>query len=570
MTPFRRQPWYFLARHFFSGLFDLGFLSDAGADSFARMILGCCVVFFSFGLLLTRIFTAAHIRLATAEAHRLALLANHAFLIAVPMWIVAFVTVLVGHSLFPDETDFRVLMALPVSRRLVFGSKLIALAMFTALFVVAAHVALLPLSLLMSSGTFVEVPWPAQFAAYLVSSLLASAFSVMAVTAVHGLLVLTAPRGRVLAASAALRSAMLCVLVIALPFVVRLPGQARDFAAGSWWLFIAPPAWFTGVERWLLGDDSRADFVRLAEIAGIAATLAITLAAGSYVTLYHRFDRVLLRPAQGSSRSRRRLAWNRSAATRSRPVFAAIRTFTSITLRRSVLHQGILVALSAVGAGLVVNGLIAADVGGWLARGGRAGAGLTAAVVWAPFVLMFVASRAVRMALIVPIEPRANWMFRMTEHEDARPEQLDAAVQIVRRIGIVGPLVLTAPLEWLVLGRQAFGVLAVALLCGWLLVEILMRGWARIPCTCSYVPGKGFVPQSILAGFSSFVLFTTAGAGLARFSVTGRPVPLAFDAVLVTAVLIMRRQRLNASSAAPLAFEDQLPAEVNPLRLSLD
>ena len=44
------------------------------------------------------------------------LLADHAFLMAVPMWFVAGAVGLVGHSLFPDQTDFRILMAEPLSR----------------------------------------------------------------------------------------------------------------------------------------------------------------------------------------------------------------------------------------------------------------------------------------------------------------------------------------------------------------------------------------------------------------------------------------------------------------------
>jgi hypothetical protein len=571
MTALPERRWRHLTRHFFAGLFDLGFLSDTGTESFTRMVLGCCVVFFSFGLLITRIFTAAHALLPSAEAFRLALLANHAFLIAVPMWIVSFVTVLVGHSLFPDETDYRVLMALPVPRHLIFGAKLLALALFAALFILSAHVALLPLSLLMSTGMFVGFPWPVQFSAYLVASLLASGFSVMAVAAVQGLLILTAPRGRLLAVSAALRSAMLCVLVIVLPLVLRLPAQAGSFANGSWWLYAAPPVWFLGVERWLLGDVSRGYVIPLTAIAGAAVASAAALAVGSYVYLYRRFDRVLVQPVPAGARADRRVAWTRSARpVRSRPVFVAVRTFTRLTLRRSVLHQGILVAVSAAGAGLVANSLIGAGFAGWVAGGGRAGAALVASVVWAPFALIFVASLAVRLALAVPIDQRANWVFRITEEDGARVEQLAAAVHTVRRLGVVVPLLLMAPLEAMVLGWDTIGVSAVALLCGWLLVEILMRHWDRIPFTCSYIPGKGFVPQSILTGFSSFVLFTTAGSGLAWFSAIGRPAALAFDAVLFASVLALRRRRLITWRGTPLAFEDQLPVEVSPLRLSLD
>jgi hypothetical protein len=382
---------------------------------------------------------------------------------------------------------------------------------------------------------------------------------------------MTAPRGRLLTASAALRSVMICVLVISLPLVLRLPGQALPFAEGSAWLYIAPPAWFLGVERWLLGDDSRAHFIRLAHIAGVGVTLATGLAVGSYVALYRRFDRVLLRPAQGGTGDTRRFTWHPwSQPVRSRPVFVGTRRFTLITLRRSVLHQGILVALSAAGAGLVVNSLIAADLAGWLAHGGTVTTGLMASVIWAPFALMFVASLAVRMALAVPIESRANWVFRMTEHDAGRADQLEAAVQTVRRVGAVVPVVFMAPLEWLVLGRDAIGVLIVALLCGWLLVEILMKGWARIPFTCSYIPGKGFVPQTILTGFVSFVAFTTTGAILARFSLTRHPGSFVLNGMLFAVVLALRRYRLNTWKDTPLAFEDQLPTEVNPLRLSVD
>jgi hypothetical protein len=88
-----------------------------------------------------------------------------------------------------------------------------------------------------------------------------------------------------------------------------------------------------------------------------------------------------------------------------------------------------------------------------------------------------------------------------------------------------------------------------------------------------YVPEEPFlytVPQSILIGFSSFVFFTTAGSGLAWGSVIGRPEALVLDAMLLTGVLVLRRRRLLAWHATPLAFEDQLPVEVSPLRLSLD
>ena len=574
MTTLRHRPWYGLTRHFFGRLFDLGFLSDTGADSFTRMVIGCCALFLSFGLLLVRIFAIKYAQLAalqSAELFRQAQLADHAFLIALPMWIVAFVTVLIGHSLFPDETDFRVLMVLPLSRALVFATKLLALALFAGLFIAASHLALTPLHVLMAVARWAEHPWPVQLAASGAASFLAAAFAVVAVAAVHGLLVIAAPRGRLLATSAALRSVMIGLLVVSLPLVLRLPGQGRSFAEGAWWLNLVPPAWFVGIERWLLGGENRAHVVRLAQLGAIAFAVALLLAVASYAILYRRFERVMSRPAHGGAGSAPRVALNRwTRAARSRPVFAAIRIFTVVTLRRSVLHQGILVALSAIGAGLVINSLVAADFAGWLTTGGAAPVRLVAAVVWAPFPLMFVASLAVRMALAVPIEPRANWVFRMTEEETARADQLAAAAHTVLRMGAILPVAATAPFAWLVLGRHAIGATIVTLLCGWLLVEILMKDWARIPFTCSYIPGKGFVPQTFLTGLASFVLFTSVGAALAQFTLRGTAASWVVDAVLLSTALTLRWRRLSAARTTPLAFEDQLPTEVNPLRLSMD
>lgn len=59
-----------------------------------------------------------------------AVVADHAFLVAIPMWCVAGVVALVRHSIFPDRTDFRILMAEPLSRLTIFTSKLASLLLF--------------------------------------------------------------------------------------------------------------------------------------------------------------------------------------------------------------------------------------------------------------------------------------------------------------------------------------------------------------------------------------------------------------------------------------------------------
>ena len=108
-----------LTRHFFRALFDFGIFTEAGTDSFKRMLLGGIGIFYGAGFLLTRMLAGKYGRLSAAsspEPYRRALLGDDLLIIGLPMLLVAFVTLLVSHSLFPDERDFRILGPLPVRR----------------------------------------------------------------------------------------------------------------------------------------------------------------------------------------------------------------------------------------------------------------------------------------------------------------------------------------------------------------------------------------------------------------------------------------------------------------------
>ncbi len=292
----RDLPEIVLTRHFFTSLFDFGFLSDEGADSLKRALLGSLAVAVALGLLVTRVFMKKYAPLSGAPLDDYAreLLADHAFLMAIPMWFTAGAVGLVGHSLFPDQTDFRILMAEPLSRRTIFTSKLASLLLFVGILIAATHLALFPLAALTMMGTLKTGTALTTAMAFGVSSVGGSFFAALAVVAVHGVLVLFAPRARLLAFSGAVRSLLIGVLVLSLPLIARLPGTAAAFASDAWWLQWAPPAWFVGLERWLIGDGSHA---ALAAQAAIATGLVLIVSVGSYVLLYRRFDRAMLQPA---------------------------------------------------------------------------------------------------------------------------------------------------------------------------------------------------------------------------------------------------------------------------------
>jgi hypothetical protein len=147
-----------LTRHFFASLFDFGFLSDDGAEALKRAMLGSLAVALALGGLLLRVFMKKYAAVSdgSIDEYYFAVLADHAFLMAVPMWFVTAAIGLVGESLFPNQTDFRILMALPLSRPAIFGAKLAALLLFGGIFVAGTHLALAPLAVvtMLRTGTF--------------------------------------------------------------------------------------------------------------------------------------------------------------------------------------------------------------------------------------------------------------------------------------------------------------------------------------------------------------------------------------------------------------------------------
>ena len=278
---------------------------------------------------------------------------------AVPMWFVAAAMGLAGESLFPNQLDFRILMAEPLSRPTIFGAKLAALLLFGGLFVAGTHVALAPLAALTMLGMLRTGSFVITLASFAVSSALASLFAALAIVAVHGALVLFAPRARLVAFSGAVRSVtiggLLLVSAARRPAPGRRPRVRERTPGGSDWY----PR--RGSSDWSAGSSAISVSLRLLLSPRSATVSVLAVSVGSYVLLYRRFDRVTLQPAV----SRRADASDRSLARWSgrAPVRHAIGRFIAITIRRSPLHQGLVVGLLAAAGGFVLNSLLNAS--GW-------------------------------------------------------------------------------------------------------------------------------------------------------------------------------------------------------------
>ena len=274
----------------------------------------------------------------------------------------------------------------------------------------------------------------------------------------------------------------------------------------------------------------------------------------------------MLQPASSQSEG----GWSRSLDqwVGRAPVRHAIRRFVSITIRRSVLHQGLIVGLLAGAGGFVLNSLL--SVTGWNEPLDTRGRSFILTLLWAPMAMMILAIPAIRLALSVPLDLRSNWVFRMTEDVAGRAEVAAANVRIVLAFGVAVPLALIGPVQWWVLGPSAAVIIALEALIGWLVVEWVMADWGRIPFTCSYIPGKGFVPHVFAKGFASYLVFTFGTTLLLRASLALPGVALVVALMAGTAAGALSLHRTRQAPHTPLLFEDELPIDVNPLRLNPD
>lgn len=548
----RARPEWRLTEHFFRAMFDFGFLSDLGAEAFTRVLIGSVGGFVAFGLLLTRVFMERYAGLwsgSSPDLYRRALLGDDLLIIGFPMLLVAFVTILVSHSLFPDERDFRILGPLPVRRLVVFRAKLAALVLFAGLFLAAAHLSLLPLMLLTSMNPWGGVNPLRRLAAWALASVSASLFAVLAITGVAGVLVLALSRSRLQALAASVRSAVLGLLVMCVPLVSHLPALGGSLSAGAPWMAVVPPAWFLGVQRVLQGDAD-AWLTRLGAIGLAVTAVAVVVVAVTYTVLFRHFERLMLRAGSSSPWWRRD---GRVSRSRAAPAFRGVHRFTVATLGRSPLHQGVLVGLSACGVGVATSLLTSAS--------------LTITATFVAPVLMFACGVGARAALALPMEYRANWIFRMTENQATRGDQFRAVDRLVS-IYVVGvPVAAAAPLWWMAFGPAAVLAATVTAAIGLVFVHLVLLDWRRIPFTCSYLPGKRFVGHSVLAGTVTCLFFTLAAAGLGRSAVAN---PTRGAVITVSLGLVgywLRARRLAAWSRTPLMFEDEFPDQPLELRL---
>jgi hypothetical protein len=551
-----------LARAFFTRLFE----SDLMPDGLPQVQL---VI---WGMLLAATPNTAYAIFALLKYNRAQFVmplgpefdVDRLILITLSMIAIGVVGLVIWDGVFPDRRDVRVLGVLPIPTHRFVLARLASLGRVLVLFAT-------PLCLLQSvafgltvTGFGAPISRIHGISAHFVTVAIACAFVFSALITAQCLLLLLFGRRAAQAASVTFQVLFAVGLVQLLFF---LPELGRILRAGGAsheelsTLAALPPTWFFGLYEVLAGaaGANSAALARLAVGLTIGAAMAaVGLYAASYDRLSQRaLEGVAPRASAPAFRPVGRGRWLGVFANR--PVTEAVRAFTIRTLFRSRTHRMMFAVYGGFAFAIILSSAVS------IALRNR-GAGFWEpgiSMMSMPLVAQFLLLSAVRAIVGIPSEPKARWVFRVSE-----PGNRHAAVNGLRDamlVLVVLPTTAFALVQGVVFWSPAAAIshTAFTFVVGRLLAEILMSRTGKLPFACTYFPGSSRIfslwPIYLLAFFFYAVVFAVIDRAL-----SSRPGKLAWFClaaiVVAETIVLYRRHVLNAMPG--LRFEEEDPQAI--------
>ena len=510
------------------------------------------------GLILPAMYFRTNLRAGSdPQAIVWAMHAFRLFFITLTMTSIGMVALVIWDGMFPDRRDARILTGLPLPARLLIGARLLALSALCGIFVVGVNIV----------PTIFYAPTIAVFGGaanlplgvlgFVVANGLAGAFVFSALVALQGLVLNLGGRRAADRLSLALQVSFVMVLLQMVLFMPRVAGMlTADLTTG--WILALPSVWFLGLYD-VIGGRPVAGSPALAGMALIATAVTVGAAILLFVATHDRLTRRALESREIGGGRKGLTVENLTQVLCRRPAARAVFGFTVKTLTRSRSHR-LLMAIYVGGAlALVASGIVPVALTSGLAGFTSPGVVLLSA----PLVIGFLTLVGMRVALAIPCEPKANWIFRQSEPSD-RAAAIDGVRAAMLVVGVLPTSLLAIVTAGALWGTwAALAHTAICTVMGWLLVEILLMDVVKIPFTCSYFPGRsrvGTLWSLYLTGFANYS-YTTA-----RWEVDflARPRAVAifiFVVVSATAVLTIRRHR-HLASLHGLRFHEEDPAAI--------
>jgi hypothetical protein len=235
----------------------------------------------------------------------------------------------------------------------------------------------------------------------------------------------------------------------------------------------------------------------------------------------------------------------------------AIGQFSVRTLGRSRQHRlivGFYLGIGLAFTSLLLNGSGAGMSNPWRDR---------SMLLWAASIMMMVlAAVGTRVAFALPLDLRANWIFRIIGVRGGL-ESLAASRRALILLSVAPVWLVTAVVcLWLWPGRQNAAHLVVLGFLGLILADVCLLRFQKIPFTCSYLPGKSRV-HMVFLGALGVLLVGSNGAMRERQALreTGSMTVMLVLLAVVWVAVRWTTLALARSEEQQLRFEEEeLPA----------
>ncbi len=493
------------------------------------------------------------------------------FLISTTMAIIGVFTLLLWDALFPDRRDCLILGSMPLGVRSIFAAKLAALGAAIGLGVLALNSfsgLVCPFLIVRDSPGALDAA--RNFGAFWLVIVLASLFVFLFLLGLQGVALHALPHDLYLRWSSLLQTgAFFGVLTLYFLTPPMASPEALADPANRLWYLLVPSYWFFGLFQVLTGSSGAAQVI-LAQRA-MAGTGAVALVAALTYTL--AFTRQMRRTVEqaGITPSRRSLTpWTGIARTLAhRAPEQAILMFIGRTLARSRQHRLLLAIYCGMGMAYVFSQ--AAYV---LYRFNPAHAGAAEGRIQTelaiPLIAVFFLVIGLRVSFSIPIEVRANWLFRLTDAQ-GRGGYLAATRKTLVLVALAPVVVIAAPCYLAVWPWQrALGHLAFLLVFGLLIIELALAGFAKVPFTCSYLPGRANLKIMFGVYWGLLIIVSEIVTEIEREGLrSGTAYAWVMGITLVAWLGVAVRGRGARAKIPALSFEEQPEPAVADLGLSL-
>ncbi len=562
-------PQFELLRHFLSEQLANDLMSS---DQVRRLVITVLAALGCVGPLIIRLYIRKYRYLQdldTGDLYRAAVHADRLFFISLAMIVAGLLTIVQWQSLFPTRRDYLALKPLPVRLYQIFAARFLASFLITAVVIADLNLAPSVMFPFLTSGRWQSFELR-YVAAHAVATVGGGLFVFFALGAAQGVLMNLLPPRAFDRLSVWIQALFATAFIAATPYVFDIPNWHERIAAKPHWMQIFPPTWFLGLYETVLGSRDRY-FLELRERALTGMGVVLFLALATYLLSYRRHSCRVLEQALSRPSGRFSIGPAASALmeiciknSRARAVFA----FGIQTLRRSRAHKLVMgfcisiafvLALQTAAPSMVTHFRSAEPWSDWQLE----------SILAIPVVMSAVVISALCYVFKLPAQPEASWVFRLAA-EGADPRELLDSVEYLLFCGLGSVLLVTFPIESFTLGRGLaiahLTMVAVLLL---LLAEARLYEWHKIPFTCSYVPGRRNLWQTLAIYLGLFGVLIPVITSL-EVRLLGPLILIGIAASLSPFYFSLRSRRRAQWRIVPLVFDESAEPLIATLRLNLE